>query len=237
MPRNESLHTVLVRTSQLRPRDALEVILPLAARVAALHVQSGRIHGAIIPQNVVFDESGRVDLSQPEATVRLGDGASIRELCPPELQDRAVECLPTTIPAAQTWLRAAGLTMHPRRVDVYQLGALLCRLVTGQSVQSYLHSPQTAAKVPAPLRPLLDRALGYDRHDCLASAEDFIRAAHEASAPETDLPFTALGHFQIVARLGQGGMGDVYKGYEPALDRTVAIKIPRGDRVASQDDV
>ena len=35
---------------------------------------------------------------------------------------------------------------------------------------------------------------------------------------------THLGHYEIVAELGHGGMGVVYKGYEPSLTRYVAIK-------------
>ena len=35
---------------------------------------------------------------------------------------------------------------------------------------------------------------------------------------------THLGHYEIVSELGRGGMGVVYKGYEPALTRYVAIK-------------
>ncbi len=42
---------------------------------------------------------------------------------------------------------------------------------------------------------------------------------------DADLPFRKLGHFDITARLGQGGMGEVYLGYESSLDRQVAIKV------------
>jgi serine/threonine protein kinase len=34
-----------------------------------------------------------------------------------------------------------------------------------------------------------------------------------------------LGKYEIIEQLGRGGMGDVYKGYHPSLDRHVAIKV------------
>ena len=33
-----------------------------------------------------------------------------------------------------------------------------------------------------------------------------------------------VGHYDVVCELGRGGMGVVYKGFEPALNRYVAIK-------------
>lgn len=47
---------------------------------------------------------------------------------------------------------------------------------------------------------------------------------------------TQVGHYQIVGELGRGGMGVVYKGYEAALQRHVAIKL-MSEALAHQPDV
>ena len=41
-----------------------------------------------------------------------------------------------------------------------------------------------------------------------------------------------LAHYEIVAHLGAGGMGEVYKARDPRLNRMVAIKVLHADRVA-----
>ena len=42
---------------------------------------------------------------------------------------------------------------------------------------------------------------------------------------------TAIGKYQVVDRLGRGGMGTVYLARDPALDRLIAIKVLSGDLV------
>src|ERR1700721_21559 len=44
------------------------------------------------------------------------------------------------------------------------------------------------------------------------------------SVPQPDLTGTVLGRLRVTARLGAGGMGEVWRAEDPKLRRTVAIK-------------
>ena len=63
--------------------------------------------------------------------------------------------------------------------------------------------------------------------------------ADQSPSPATigPLPFQCLGHYQILERIGGGGMGDVYRGYDPPLDRYVAIKVLRAELASDEDYV
>lgn len=56
-------------------------------------------------------------------------------------------------------------------------------------------------------------------------------ATTSSKPPEND-PERWLLHFQIQEKIGKGAFGSVWKAYDSRLDRTVAIKIPRKERIA-----
>jgi eukaryotic-like serine/threonine-protein kinase len=46
-----------------------------------------------------------------------------------------------------------------------------------------------------------------------------------------------LGRFELIASVGMGAFGTVYKARDPQLDRTVAIKVPRAGNLADSEDL
>ena len=47
---------------------------------------------------------------------------------------------------------------------------------------------------------------------------------------------TVFGHYRVTHKLGQGGVGDVWKAIDLSLDREVALKVLRPE-LAAQPDV
>jgi hypothetical protein len=60
-------------------------------------------------------------------------------------------------------------------------------------------------------------------------------AAKAAGIPEAKT--SSLGRFRILATLGEGAFGTVYRAHDPQLDREVAIKVPRMGALVSEKDV
>jgi serine/threonine protein kinase len=58
---------------------------------------------------------------------------------------------------------------------------------------------------------------------------------HSRGSPSADP--TKIGRYTILGRLGQGAFGTVYLGHDDDLDRPVAIKVPKTERVTEPEDV
>jgi serine/threonine protein kinase len=101
------------------------------------------------------------------------------------------------------------------------------------------------------LCPACQRVLRPD-HSCLHCAMDLaLEAATESPEAAGDLPAAPLGfagfadpalpmvvgRFRLIARLGMGGMGTVYEAEDGGLERTVALKMIRGFRFSTADEL
>lgn len=96
-----------------------------------------------------------------------------------------------------------------------------------------------AERVASGLRPPDDVA-GADRSPALERLEEIAGIARafgtvqEGGASTRPEPLFHWGPFEVHDRLGQGSFGEVYRAWEPGLDREVALKLRRGEGARPQ---
>ena len=103
--------------------------------------------------------------------------------------------------------------------------------------------PMTAAERQR-IEAHVDRCTG----GCKQTIDMLLRGNTELAGPRTAGPVNApaavesecparLGRYRIVGKIGSGGFGTVYRGYDDDLRRDVAVKAPHRHRIATPADV
>src|SRR5262245_6189503 len=193
-----TLDEIVARTGQLPADQAMAGMIGVAHQVARLHA-ARRLHRALDESNVELRDDGEFRLREPPDIVVLEEDSSI-ECCPPEFPLDGSRRIPATWDELEKLLAAANMQMEPARIDVYQLGAMLCRLTTGKSVATYLSRPLAKSHLPANLQQVVDCALGFDPgtrfravdpfiaglESCLAIANDIVAKSTDATCAATE---------------------------------------------------
>ena len=188
IPTAERLSDLLAESNPLDQSRVLAIVQQLTAQLDELHA-AGKLARLIRADHIMLD-SGTARLVADDSDAKV-DVESIS--LPPELEHHHLPRLPERIEDARVALRSAGVDLDPRRIDIYQLGCLVCELLTGSSHEAYLFSPRPKARLPEAWRRVLDGMLGYDPSLRLNScgqlrAELEKIAANEPSVAAADTP-------------------------------------------------
>ncbi|MEA3350523.1 MAG: protein kinase [Chloroflexota bacterium] len=221
----QSLMDMLVDSDGLPVNLVLDIAQQIGEYLHDLH-QAGLVHGGLSTDSIFLSSQGIVRIQN----AGQAQGIDLAGL----LNSGKVESRPYHAPELRS-----GSELTPQ-ADFYALGATLSETLTGEAPE--LDSPdphpgRVKAGLPPELDELVAKCLQPDLTIRIRNALELLRelegvhrgmrdgAESTILGMEDALIGHTLGAYQLVDRLGQGGMATVYKAYEPALDRYVAVKV------------
>ncbi len=203
-----------IQSRRLTHESALRIASQLGNELAAAHA-TGRVHGRLNAESVLLESPAPSPEQSHEGQLR------VRILhFPGNSSVSSSEDLSTV---AQT---------HPSAVsgDIHAFGQILAGM----------REALRAAGQPLPdWDDAIDRCLSANPERRFASISQLMRAIDLPMSEETSPIVTVerppvgmrqWGPFQLLQRLGQGAFGEVYRAWDPVLEREVALKLllPRG---------
>ncbi len=229
-----TLEQYIGSTLPLAVPEAVALGRELASLLGDAH-RLGLVHGDLRPDTVLVALDGRLKLDYT--------GLLLRPPAGPDSGPQAAAFRPPELGEGEAAIDSS--------VDVYSLGSVLRWLLTGQPGRPYLSTEgnATGAGVGDALSQLLHEMLAADadarpsartvvaRLDGLNASTNGAALGQGMTRVEAGVSLVTaapdaflggrLGRFDLVAKLGEGGMGAVYRGLDPTDGRSVAIKVVR----------
>jgi len=220
-----SLSEILHSSETLSSDLVIEIVQHVGEYLDGVH-RAGLPHGMLTPATVLLSSDGEFCI--------VDSGYAHGMDLPNLISSSQIETQPYHAPELRT-----GGNLTPE-TDFYALGATIYEALTGEKLELNIQDPypgNISPGLPPELDDLVAKCLAPNPTQRVRSAVELLNGLEDVrrgitmGAQDTILGMEdalvghTLGAYQLVERLGQGGMATVYKAYEPALDRYVAIKI------------